>query len=260
MIDKSCFISETAQIGRNVTIGRNTIIYENVVLGDNSVVGANCILGERLNGYSKNPDSYRNPTLIIGVNAQIRSGTILYAGSTIGMNFQTGHNVVVREQMNIGRNCSLGTMSDLQGFATIGNYCRFHSNVHIGQGSNIDDFVFIYPFVVLTNDPHPPSNLCIGASIGKYSQIAVHSIILPGTKIGENCLVAANSTVGGNFADEQLIVGSPATSIGNIRKIKSKLNTSNGEPYYPWMYHFERGMPWEGIGFESWKKNKGEND
>ena len=28
--------------------------------------------------------------------------------------------------------------------------------------------------------------------------------------------------------------------------------------HYPWMYNFERGMPWEGIGYLEWKnKNLG---
>ena len=245
-------ISKKAIIGNNVKIGHNTIIYDNVLLGDNCDIGPNCILGEPVSDYYNNNQNYENPQLIIGENAIIRSNTIIYAGSVIKNNFQTGHNVVIRESMDIGNNCSIGTFSDLQGFSKIGNFCRFHSNVHVGQGCVIDDFVFIYPFVVLTNDPHPPSDLCLGSTIGKFTQIAVHSIILPSSKIGENCLIAANSTVKGVFENEQLIIGSPAKTVGNISKIKSNKDGKHNESYYPWMFNFDRGMPWEGLGYDNW--------
>ena len=81
--------------------------------------------------------------------------------------------------------------------------------------------------------------------------IAVHSVILPNVKIGENCLVGANSTVGKNFGNEQVILGAPAKAICKVQEIKSKINT--GQSHYPWMYNFERGMPWENIGFDEWK-------
>lgn len=43
--------------------------------------------------------------LIIGDNSVIRANTIIYLGSTIGSYFETGHNVVVREECNIGNKC-----------------------------------------------------------------------------------------------------------------------------------------------------------
>jgi UDP-3-O-[3-hydroxymyristoyl] glucosamine N-acyltransferase len=33
----------------------------------------------------------------------------------------------------------------IQGYVTFGDYCRLHSNVHIGQQSSIGSFVFIFP-------------------------------------------------------------------------------------------------------------------
>jgi acetyltransferase-like isoleucine patch superfamily enzyme len=147
---------------------------------------------------------------------------------------------------------SVGTLSDIQGRATFGDYCRLHSSVHIGQQSTVGNFVFIYPFVVFTNDPHPPSNICKGPRIGDYTQIAVHSVILPMVEIGRNCLIGANSTVTRNFADELVITGSPAKVLCSVTEIKSL--EKEGVMHYPWMYNFERGMPWEGIGYYEWKE------
>ncbi len=249
--NRNVFISDKAEIGQNVKIGDNTVILDNVKIGDNSIICNDCVIGEPLNSYYSNPN-YENPPLIIGENALIRSHTIIYAGSTFGKNFSCGHRVTIRENIEAGNFFSVGTLSDLQGFTTFGNYCRLHSNVHIGQQSIIGDFVFIYPYVVFTNDPHPPSNICKGAKIGNYTQIAVHSVILPMVEIGQNCLIGANSTVSKNFGDGFVIAGSPAKILCDIGDVKSK--EFQNKSHYPWMYNFERGMPWEGIGYDQWLK------
>ena len=243
-------ISPKAKIGNNVQIGDNSIIYDNVEINDNTIISNNSIIGEPLNEYYFNND-YQQPKTIIGSNSIIRSHSIIYAGSTFGCNFQTGHRVTIRENSVFGNYCSIGTLSDIQGYVNVGNYCRFHSNVHIGQKSKIGDYVFIYPYVVLTNDPHPPSNVCLGATIGDYSQIAVHSILLPGVKLGKHVLVGANSTVNKNVDDYNLVIGSPAKKITDVRNL---INKETGKSHYPWPYSFERGMPWENIGYENWIK------
>lgn len=255
--NRNVCISPKAKIGNNVKIGDNTVIYDNVVIGDNSIIANDCIIGEPLNDYYFKED-YQNPETIIGEGALIRSHTIIYSGSVFGKNFSTGHRVTVREKSLFGDNCRLGTVTDIQGYVTFGNNCWLHSNVHIGQQSKIGNFVFIYPYVVLTNDPTPPSNICIGATIGDFSQIAVGTVLLPKTKIGKHSLVGAQSLVGGSYDDYALIAGNPGKFIKDIRELKSK---ETGESHYPWTYNFDRGMPWEKIGFEKWKTENGyEND
>lgn len=255
--NRNVYISKNAQIGENVRIGDNTVIYDNVIIGDNSIIANDCIIGEPNNDYYFN-EEYTNPSTNIGSGALIRSHTIIYAGTSFGENFSTGHRVTIRENSKFGRNCRLGTMTDIQGYVEFGDYCWLHSNVHIGQQSKIGNFVFIYPYVILTNDPTPPSNICTGGTIGDFSQIAVGTVLLPATKIGKHCLVGAQSLAGGTFDDFSLIIGNPAKRIKDIRELKSK---STGTSHYPWPYNFTRGMPWEKEGFEIWKKENGyEND
>lgn len=244
-------ISSKAIIGRNVKIGDNTSILDNVTIGDNSVICNNCIIGEPLNDYYDN-NNYNNPNTTIGFGSLIRSHTIIYSGNTIGNDFSTGHRVTIRENMKIGDHCRIGTLSDLQGFSEIGNYCWLHSNVHIGQHSKIGNFVFIYPYTVFTNDPHPPSTICIGPSVGDYSQIAVGSILLPGVKLGKHVLIGANSVVGRDVEDYQLVVGNPAKPIRDVRELISR---ETGKSHYPWPYNFDRGMPWKDVGYENWIMN-----
>jgi len=246
-------IGENVVLGKNVKIGDGTVIYDNVEIGDNSIVANNCVIGEPLNDYYSN-ENYINPKTIIGENSLIRSHSIIYAGSIFGDFFQTGHRVTIRENTEMGNNCSVGTLSDIQGFTKFGNYCRLHSNVHICQKAVIGNFVFFYPYVVLTNDPTPPSEVCVGPTIGDYSQITTGSLIMPGIKIGENCLIAAGSVVTRDVEDFSLVLGVPAQKKCDIRDIKSRDDKS--ESYYPWMNNFDRGMPWNGIGYKEWLKNK----
>jgi acetyltransferase-like isoleucine patch superfamily enzyme len=244
------YISPKAIIGKNVRIGDHSVIYDNVEIGDNTTIANNCIIGEPLNDYYYN-DNYENPKTIIGSNSLIRSHTIIYSGSKMGENFSTGHRVTIRENMIFGTNCRVGTLCDFQGHSIVGDYCWFHSNVHIGQQSKIGNFVFIYPYVIFTNDPTPPSQICIGPTVGDFSQIAVSSILLPGVKIGKHALIGASTVVSKDVEDYQLVVGNPGKVLKDVREIKDR---KTGSSYYPWPYKFDRGMPWEGIDFEQWIK------
>lgn len=243
-------ISPSAKIGKNVRIGDNSIIYDNVEIGDNSVICNDCVVGEPLSAYYDDA-RYENPKTVIGNNALIRSHTIIYAGNTMGSHFQTGHRVTIRENTVFGDHCSIGTLDDIQGYSIFGNYCRLHSNVHVGMHSKLGNFVFVYPYVVFTNDPTPPSNDCIGPTVGDFSQIATGSVLLPGIKIGKHCLVGANSSVTKNVDDFQLVLGSPAHVVKDVREI---IDRATGKPHYPWPYCFNRNMPWETIGFAEWEK------
>ena len=246
-------ISPKAKLGKNVRVGDNTIIYDNVIIGDDTVICNDCVIGEPLNAYYSDIDNYENPVTEIGNGSLIRSHTIIYAGNKMGDHFQTGHRVTIRENAVFGSHCSLGTLDDIQGHSVFGDYCRLHSNVHIGMHSELGNYVFIYPYVILTNDPTPPSDICIGPKVGDFSQIATGSVLLPGVKIGKHCLIGAGSSVTKDVQDYQLVVGCPAKVVKDVREIKDR---ETNEPHYPWPYRFERNMPWQGVGFDEWQKKE----
>lgn len=233
-IHPTAIISSKAQLGNNITIGPNTIIYDNVSIGDNSIIGAFCELG--VQNHLSN-----NEILQLGENTHIRSHSIFYEGSVFAEGLTTGHRVTVREKVIAGKNLQIGTLSDLQGHCEIGNYVRFHSNVHIGQKSKIGNFVWIFPYVVLTNDPHPPSEQLAGVTIEDFAAIATMTVILPDTTIAEGCLVGSHSTVKGITEPHSIYVGSPAKNVGPTSKIKM----ADGTPAYPWTKHFKSGYPEE---------------
>ena len=247
--NRNTHISPTAQIGANVKIGDFSTIHDNVRIGDNSVIASYCTIGEPLSDYYTHPDEYVNPGTSIGSDSLIRSHSIIYAGSEFGDGFSTGHRVTIREKTHFGKECRVGTLSDIQGHCSFGDYCWLHSSVHIGQRSRIGNFVFIYPYVVLTNDPTPPSLSCIGPTLHDFCQVAVSSVLLPGVTIGKHALVGAGSVVSRDVDEYQLVAGSPAKFIKDVRDIKSR---ETGESHYPWPLRFNRGMPWKEQDFNEW--------
>lgn len=248
-------VSSNAIVGKNVRIGDNTVIFDNVVIGDNVTIAHDCIIGEPLNEYYSNPN-YRNPVTLIGANSLIRSHAIIYAGNKLGEYVSTGHRINLRENNIIGHHSVIGTCVDIEGNASVGNYCRIYSSVAIAPLSKIGNFVFIYAFVVLANDPCPPSEDVKGCIISDYTQISVHSTILPGVEIGTNCLIGAGSIVNHNIPDFSLATGNPAKLIMDIRKY---VMLGKGHPY-PWMHKFTRGMPWENIGYDKWINSGHDSD
>lgn len=247
----NCMVEAGARIGDNCYIDSNSIIRSGTTIGSDSFIGANCIIGEYMMDFCLDRETHHHK-LTIGNHALLRSGTIIYTESEIGDHFQTGHRVTIREKSTIGTHCSIGTLSDIQGNCRIGDYVRMHSNVHIGQLSVVDNYVWIFPYVVLTNDPTPPSEDegFKGVHIHKFALVSTGSVLLPGVSIGRDALVGASSNVTRDVSDYALVVGNPAKQIKDVREMKN----NEGENIYPWRFHFNRAMPWEKEGFEIWYK------
>ncbi|GAA3032830.1 hypothetical protein GCM10017559_70180 [Streptosporangium longisporum] len=134
----------------------------------------------------------------IGEHSLIGERVSISAG--MGPGVDLGPDSIVR----IGRSCSIGRGSHIVG----------HQSIDIG------DDVFTGPYVYITDqnhvydDPEAP----IGrqwprnnpVSIGPGSWLGTGAIILPGTRIGRQCVVAGGAVVRGEFPDHSVIAGIPA--------------------------------------------------
>ena len=109
------------------------------------------------------------------------------------------------------------------------NFIEASNGLAIGQGCQITNFVSI-----LTHSSHisirlygdayfskknPIGYVKGGVSIGNFTFIGPHSVIMPGTKIGQGCIVSAFSLVKGEFPDFAIIQGNPATIVGDTREL-----------------------------------------
>ena len=197
----------------------NSKIYDNVKLGNNVIIGDFVVLGEPpRNSYPGELE------LIIGDGAIIRSHTIIYSGNVIGDKFQTGHQVTIRENNQIGNNVSIGTGSCIEHHITIGDNARIHSQAFIPEFSIIEKDAWIGPNVVMTNATYPKSKSAKhnlkGPLILENAKIGGNSTILPGVTIGENALVGAGSVVTKNVEKNEVVAGNPAKKIKSIFEIE----------------------------------------
>ena len=244
-------VSPTAKIADSARIGDGSTIYDNVVIDEGVVIGNDCVIGEPQSSFYENAD-YVNPVTRIGRDSLIRSHSIIYSDVSVGAGFSCGHRVTIREGSQIGNHCRIGTLCDLQGQLELHDHVWLRSNVHIGQGTLIESFVFVYPYVVFTNDPLPPSNDLIGCRIRKYAQVGTGAVLMPGVEVGQHSLVGGSAVVTKDVAEYSCVVGNPAKHVKDVRDMKLE----DGSPAYPWPYRFDRGMPWEGLGFEEWKRQQ----
>jgi len=184
------------EYGRNV-IGEGARVFEPVTLGFPS---------------REFMDSADFPGVTLGKKAVLRSGTIIYCEVDIGDEFQTGHNVIIREKTRIGNRVAIGSASIIEGNATIGDAVSLQSMVYIPTGTRIGNNVFIGPNTVLTNDRYPPHRIggLESPEIGDSAAIGANVTIIPGVKIGAGALVAAGSVVTRDVPPHSLAVGSPA--------------------------------------------------
>lgn len=218
-MSENVIVDSTAKIFNNViledgvVIGPYSIIYPNTIIKKNTIIEEYCIIGKPSDKFYSNPENCEIRSTEIGANSIIRSNNIIYSGCKIGNNLNTGHHVTIREDSNIGNYCSIGTLNDIQGKVNIGNFVRLHSNVHIGQLTTIKDYVWIYPYVVTTNDMYPPMDKLEGCTIEEYAIIATGSILIPGVTIGKNAFVAAGAVVSKDVPNEIFVRGVPAKKL-----------------------------------------------
>jgi acetyltransferase-like isoleucine patch superfamily enzyme len=239
-------IGDNVKISANVRIGDHTVIYDNTIIDEGTIIANDCIIGEPSSDYYY-IESYSNRITKIGKNCFIRSHAIIYNGNEIGDEFSTGHRIMLRENNKISNNCKIGNFTELHGNVTIGEFSRLHSSVCIAENSVIGKYVWIAPGTILTNDITPPSANFISPTIGDYTFIAVNCVVLPGVVIGENCLIGACTLVTRDVKDYSVVIGTPGKVISDIREFNIK-----NIKHYPWPENFDRGMPWEGVGYQNW--------
>ncbi len=97
------------------------------------------------------------------------------------------------------------------------------ATLRIGRNSNVQDLSVLHadagkPLTIGDNVTVGHQVMLHGCTIGDGSLIGIQAVILNGARIGRNCIVGAGSVVteGKEFADNSLIIGSPAKLVRTL--------------------------------------------
>jgi acetyltransferase-like isoleucine patch superfamily enzyme len=160
-------------------------------------------------GYSYSDDASEP---IIGADATVRKGSIIYDDVIIGDRFNTGHDVLIRELTEIGDDVLVGTKTVIDGRTDIGSNVSLQTDVYVPSHTTIGSNVFIGPHAVLTNDPFPVRKDVglEGPMIEDGASIGANATILPGVTVGEGAFVGAGAVVTDDVPSDTLAMGVPA--------------------------------------------------
>jgi acetyltransferase-like isoleucine patch superfamily enzyme len=135
---------------------------------------------------------------------------------------EIGDHTLIGERVSLSAGMVPGADLGPDPIVRIGRACSIGRGTHIvgHQSITIGDDVFTGPYVYITDQNHGyddpdqpigrqwPHNNPVG--VGSGSWIGAGAIILPGTRIGRQSVVAAGAVVRGEFPDHSVLAGVPA--------------------------------------------------
>lgn len=235
------YISESSNIGNNVKIGHFAVIEDNVQIGDNCIIGNNVVIheGSRIGNnvriddntvIGKTPmrsvnsifkDEKKYAPCEIGNECLIGAGVIIYCGCTIGEKTLIADVATIREDVTIGTKTIIGRGATVENFCKVGSNCKIQTNVYITAYSEIEDYVFIAPCAVTSNDNYAARskerfNHFKGVTIKKGGRIGAGAVVLPGKVIHEDGFAAAGSVVTRDIQNAEIVTGNPAKKFKDV--------------------------------------------
>jgi len=154
-------------------------------------------------------------------------------GVKIGAETKIWHNCQILKGAQIGKNCTIGHNCLVNSRAKLRNGVKIESNTDVWDYVTLEDYVFVGPSAVFTNDKNPrakypkskypnygkwlPTLVKEGATIG------ANTTIVCGNTIGRWAMIGAGAVVASNIPDYAIAVGIPAKVIGWVCECGNKL-------------------------------------
>jgi len=164
---------------------------------------------------------WAHPTAEVSLEAKIGQGTKIWQNSQ------------VLAGAEIGKNCTIGHNCFISGRVKIGKGVKLESNVDVWDLVTLEDYVFVGPSAVFTNDPNPRARYP-KKQYPKYGQwrptlvkkdasIGANAAIVCGVTIGQAAFIGAGAVVTKDVPDYALVVGVPGKPVGWICECGAKL-------------------------------------
>lgn len=160
-------------------------------------------------------------------------------GSKIGKDTKIWHHCQILKGAEIGENCKIGHNCFVGSRAKLGDGVKLESNIDIWDLVTLENYVFVGPSAVFTNDINPrakypkkkfpqygqwlPTLVREGATIG------ANSTIICGNTIGKWAMVGAGAVVASDVPDYAIVYGVPATIKGWVCECGDKLEFKKGK-------------------------------
>jgi len=137
----------------------------------------------------------------------------------------------VMKGARIGRHCNIGEGSFVEGGAVLGNNVTVNNGVAVWDRVTAEDYVFLGPSCVFTNDRCPRSHPDYRTDPGDWrptllregSTIGANATIVCGVTIGCWAFVAAGAVVTRDVPTHGLVAGNPARLIGYACRCGTRL-------------------------------------
>ncbi|TDI73667.1 MAG: N-acetyltransferase [Bacteroidetes bacterium] len=231
-------IAENVSLGSGIRMGHGVVIEDDVRIGDDCVIGHYVVIrsGSTL-GNSVRIDDHASigklpmkaansavtktktlPGTEIGNGCIIGSGVVIYAGAKLSDGVLVADLATIREDVSIGEKTILGRGVAIENQCSIGSYCKLETNAYITAYSTIEDYVFVAPGVLTSNDNFAGRSEerfkhFKGVTVRRGGRIGVGAVILPGCEIAEDGMAAAGSVVTKDIDIRTVVAGIPARSI-----------------------------------------------
>jgi acetyltransferase-like isoleucine patch superfamily enzyme len=138
---------------------------------------------------------------------QIGEGTLVGPGVCLTAGMGPGQTMLTNPVVSIGDRCVIGRGSHLIG----------HWSIQLGDDIQTGPYVYITDQNHGYEDPSIPVGIQPtrerAVRIGSGSWLGANVVILPGTVLGENCVVAAGAVVRGEFPNHCVVAGVPAKAV-----------------------------------------------
>lgn len=154
--------------------------------------------------------AFPQATIVGEAGIHVGRGTLVGRACTLTVGYVGPDDVPPERGLVIGDRCVVGARSTITAHESV----TLEDDVWCGQGVFISDASHGY------QDPDTPVGRQLGrhqpVRIGAGSWIGHHAIVLPGTTIGRNVVVAAGSVVRGTVPDHSVVAGVPARVVRHL--------------------------------------------
>jgi acetyltransferase-like isoleucine patch superfamily enzyme len=194
-----------------------SIIHGGCDIGPDARVEAHAIVGVPERGYAADgPHDGTGDSTVLGAETVVRSGAVIYAGSSLGEHVLVGHYTLLRTAVTVGGGSQLGHHLTIERATRIGRDVRCSPGSHLTSACVLADRVFLGAGVRTINDKTltwrrpgrspvlDPPRFDHGARIG------TGCVVLGGVTIGHDALVGAGSLITRDVPPGALAYGHPA--------------------------------------------------